>query len=229
QLLFQRRAILLLADRLVAELVEEQLDLVEVQALVDRDHETEVLERARHDLRRRAVDQLGQLGDRQELVDPDGPRLLGAHPLALGLALQAADGLLPAMTALLPTGPQLRHDALEVLLHGALVDAALLLLATLLLTPPVGREALGLDADLPARPRAGGGRRRHGPRRQRKPFRHPARATRHRLRGRRGRRRLGRPARRLGLWSRRLLTRRNGFPFRLGRRRLRFDCRFGLR
>ena len=74
-----RRLILVFANGLEAELAGDQLDLVEVEALIDRDHQPEILERERDDLGRRHLEDLRQLADGDELVDAD--RL----PLALGL------------------------------------------------------------------------------------------------------------------------------------------------
>ena len=79
-----------LADRREPELVADQLDLVEVQPLIDRDHEAEVLEGGRDDRLGRHVDQVRELRDREELVDPYG-RLL---PLDLLFALLALHFLL---------------------------------------------------------------------------------------------------------------------------------------
>src|SRR5690606_307418 len=211
-------AVLLLTDGAITELVQQQLDLVEVQPLVDGDHEAEVLERARDDLGRAAADQLGELGDRQEFVDPDRPRLLCGATLALGLPLQAARRLVPAVATLPGAALQLRHHALDVLLHRLLVYALALLLALLLLAAAVDRKPLGLDAHLAAGARTRGGRRHRAHRRQ--PFGDAA-GTRPLLR--RGlRRRSGgtlhhRLRRRLRL---RLGRGRRLFRSRLGRRRL---------
>ena len=67
------------ANGLEAELAGDQFDLVEVEALVDRDHQSEVLERERDDLGRGDLQDLRELADRDEFVDADG------LPLALGL------------------------------------------------------------------------------------------------------------------------------------------------
>jgi hypothetical protein len=61
--------VLLLAHRLEAELARDQLDLVEVEALVDGDHDAQVLEREAHDLGRRDLEDLRQVRDGDELVD----------------------------------------------------------------------------------------------------------------------------------------------------------------
>src|SRR5690606_36205112 len=141
--------------------------------------------RARDDLGRAAVDQLGQLGDGQELVDADGLRLLRGETLTLRLTLEPARRLLAAVPASPAAGPQLRHHALDVLLHRLLVHPLPLLLAFVLLAAAVAREAFGLDADLTTGARARSGRRRRRARRdrprRRQPLGHPAR-TRTRLR-----------------------------------------------
>ncbi len=101
RLRFDRRrdlgVVLLLLDRLEAELRRDQLDLVEVEPLVDRHHQAELLERERDDLGGRHLHRLGQLADRDELVDADEglfPLLLLGHPrrddLAVGRLVGAA-------------------------------------------------------------------------------------------------------------------------------------------
>src|SRR5690606_1246847 len=119
-----------------------------VQPLVDGDHQAEVLERAADDLVGGHVDQLGQLGHGQVLVDADGLRLLGRDALALGFALDTARCLFTTVTALLAACLQLRHDAGDVLLHRVLVDPTLALLLLVLLA---GRTALLLAALLRCR------------------------------------------------------------------------------
>ena len=63
--------VLVLAHRLEAELAGDQLDLVEVEALIDGDHQAEILEREADDLRRRDLQDLRELADGDELVDAD--------------------------------------------------------------------------------------------------------------------------------------------------------------
>jgi hypothetical protein len=155
--------VLLLAHRLEVELVQQELDLVEVQALVDGDHQAQVLEGRAHELARRNVDELGKLGHRQELVHPHRLRSSSArwrgflgpllHLLAAGTALALAALLLPAAAL------ELGHDALDVVLHGVLVHAPTALPLLLVLLPTVRRVAIGLDANLAAGTGAG---RRHG-------------------------------------------------------------------
>ena len=78
-----------LSDGDEAEAFEQQLDLVEVETLVDRHHEAHVPEGRPDDLGGRRLDQLGQLGDGEVLVDPNllglggegfGGPLLGGGP-----------------------------------------------------------------------------------------------------------------------------------------------------
>ena len=73
--------------RLEAELARDQLDLVEVEALIDGDHQAEILERERDDLRGRHLEDVGELAHRDELVDADELLLDlgrgGAHRLDL--------------------------------------------------------------------------------------------------------------------------------------------------
>ncbi len=229
RLLVHRTDVLLLAHRLEAELLQQQLDLVEVQSLVHGDHQAEVLERRTHDLRRRDVHELAQLGDRQELGNPDRAGLpLGVLSLLLGLLFPFLldGGLLgPALLALLLAALELGHDALDVFLNGALVHTLLLfpLLALTLLAATVRRVALGLDAH--PTPRAGArrrGRRGCPPTLGGGGIQHPARSAGNSFA--RGTRRRGRSLRRLG----RL---RGGRRLRFGHRRLlgyRFRLRLGL-
>src|SRR5918999_4976254 len=88
-----REEILLLANGLEAELCRDQVDLIKVESLVDRDHEAEILERERDDLRGRDLEDLRELADGDELVYANGLPLalgrLGAQRLLL-LALNAA-------------------------------------------------------------------------------------------------------------------------------------------
>src|SRR4030081_2182833 len=77
-------SVLLLLHGLEAELAGNQLDLVEVEALVDRHHESEVLERKADDLNRGRLQYLRQLADCDELVDANGLFLT----LYLGLLLR---------------------------------------------------------------------------------------------------------------------------------------------
>ncbi len=63
--------VFVLTQRLEAELRRDQLDLVEVQPLVDRHHQAQFLEGELDDLAGRDLHQVGELGDGDELVDPD--------------------------------------------------------------------------------------------------------------------------------------------------------------
>src|SRR4030095_3252137 len=83
------RGVLLLTNGLEAELASDQLDLIEVESLVDRDHEAEALEREADDLRRRNLEDVGQLADGDEFVDVNGLPLALTIRLALSLHLLA--------------------------------------------------------------------------------------------------------------------------------------------
>ena len=63
--------VLFFADGLEAELGGDELDLVEVEALVDRHHQAQLLEGELDDLGRGNLHGLGELGHRDEFVDPD--------------------------------------------------------------------------------------------------------------------------------------------------------------
>ena len=73
------RLIRVFANGLEAELAGDQLDLVEVETLVDGDHQPEILEREGDDLGRGDLQNLRKLADGDEFVDANG------LPLALGL------------------------------------------------------------------------------------------------------------------------------------------------
>src|SRR5690606_23155941 len=122
--------VLLLTHRLIAELVHQQFDLVEVEPLVDGDHQPEVLEGGGDDLRGRHVNQFGDLRHGQELVDPDSRRLLLADALALLLAsLLRGRTLVAAATTAASTASALHrgHGLPEHLVDRLLVDATTLL------------------------------------------------------------------------------------------------------
>src|SRR6476620_2666185 len=73
-LLFLRASsgVLLFSYRLKSELTSDQFDLVEIETLVDGDHQAEVLESESNDLRCRHFENAGQLADRDEFVDVTG-------------------------------------------------------------------------------------------------------------------------------------------------------------
>src|SRR5579884_3106538 len=81
------RLIFALANGLEAELAGNELDLVEVEALVDGHHQSEILEGEGHDLGGRHLENLRELADGDELVDANGLplalRLGGASSLEL--------------------------------------------------------------------------------------------------------------------------------------------------
>ena len=147
-------AVLLLTHRGEVELIQEQLDVIEVEPLIDGDHEAEVLERGADDLGGGHVHQLRQLGDREELVHANGRplALLLLTCLFLGSLALLLRGRGSFATALLATALELSHDPLDVLLDRALIDALALLAFLFLALPPlaVGRISLRLHAHLPA-------------------------------------------------------------------------------
>ena len=116
--------------RVEAELARDELDLVEVEALIDRDHQPEILERERHDLRGRHLQDLGQLAHGDELVDADELLLDlgrgGAHRLDF-----FARAVVARAATLRSGAAHLAHGARDVRRHRLLVHlAALALLAS---------------------------------------------------------------------------------------------------
>ena len=81
----QIRGVLFLLHCLEAEFAGDQLDLVEIESLVDGDHQTEILEREAHDLYSRRLENLSELANGDELVH--AYRFLLA--LCLGLPLRS--------------------------------------------------------------------------------------------------------------------------------------------
>ncbi len=65
------RRVLVFLDCLEAEGGGDQLDLVEVEPLIHRHHQAQLLEGELDDLGGRDLHGGGELGDRHELVDPD--------------------------------------------------------------------------------------------------------------------------------------------------------------
>ena len=97
--------VLVLPDRLEAEGGGDQLDLVEVQPLVHRHHQAQLLEGELDDLGGGHLHGGGELGDRHELVDPDQgllPLLFLGQPAGLDFAERRLVG---AATPLRPAGP----------------------------------------------------------------------------------------------------------------------------
>ena len=93
-LLAQRRSLAAQRDRMEAELAGNQFDLVEVETLIDGDHEAERLEREAHDLRGGHAEDLREFGDRDELVDAHGlPFALGGDLALLFEVAGDADGI----------------------------------------------------------------------------------------------------------------------------------------
>ena len=125
-----RRGVLLFLLRVESELARDQFDLVEVEALIDGDHQAEVLERERDDLCGRHLEDVGEFADRDELVDADELLLDlgrgGAHRFDFfARAVVAGAAALGARPA------HLAHRARDVRRHRLLIHlAALALLAT---------------------------------------------------------------------------------------------------
>src|ERR1700722_19110146 len=115
-ILLALRGVLLLTHGLEAVLARNQLDLVELETLIDRLHEPEVLERKGHDLRRRDLQDVGKLADRDELVYPHGlPLTLGIrHPLRFDLFARRAIIERPAPRATTWARAQRAHRARDV-------------------------------------------------------------------------------------------------------------------
>ena len=140
-----------LTYRLETELITDHLDLIEIESLVDRHHQAEVLEGRRDDLLGSRIDQVGQLGNREKLVDADESgllRLLGLASLSLDLLLGGSG--IPAAAALC-TSAHGGESLLHALLHGVLIDAAAALAIPLAPLPTVSRISLGFDPDRAAR------------------------------------------------------------------------------
>ena len=162
------RDVLLLAHRLEAERRSDQLDHVEVEALVDRDHLAELFEGERHDLGRRDLEDVRELGDGDELGHAH-QGLLTLFLLATLFLLQVAEA-----RAFLTVPDALATDrsfdrgqgAGDVLRHRFLIDhglAALLALLALVAAPLVERHRPGRRrGDGPRRNRAAGRSTRHG-------------------------------------------------------------------
>src|SRR4051812_46509026 len=119
------RLVLVLAHRLETEFAGDELDLIEVEALIDGDHQSHVLEREADDFRRGQLQNLGELGDRDELVD--------ANDLFLAFRRfgEPCFSTLAHLAAHVTGGPPLRATAhggerlRDVRIHRFLIDAAL--------------------------------------------------------------------------------------------------------
>jgi hypothetical protein len=92
--------VLALAHGLEAEGARDQLDLVEVEPLVHRDHQPQLLERELDNLNGRHLHDLGELRDRDEFVDADaGLFALGLLGRATGEQLAIGRLVTPALAA----------------------------------------------------------------------------------------------------------------------------------
>src|SRR5712691_9077707 len=119
---------------LEAEFAGDQFDLVEVEPLIDGDHQPEVLEREPDDLYGRGLQDLRELADGDELVDTN--RLLLALHLGglLGGKLLTIAAILGAARSAATNWPaHRRHRFSDVRRHRFLIDSALPLLSA---TPP---------------------------------------------------------------------------------------------
>ena len=122
-------------DSLEPELAGDQLDLVEVETLIDGDHEAKRLEREADDLSGGNAKDLGEFRDRDELVDADGFAFLLDRGNALLLHLGAHVGSeATSTTAARRRASHGGHRLRDVGRHGFLIDATLALFATTLLT-----------------------------------------------------------------------------------------------
>src|SRR6185437_5216626 len=133
--LFVHGGVFFLAHGPEAELPGDQLDLIEVQPLVDRDHEPEVLEREGDNLRGWNLEDGRQLADGDELVHAHR----GAFALrvrgALRLDLLAIAAVLAApRTAPRRRSAQCRHGSRDVRAHRFLIHRAALPLLALAAT-----------------------------------------------------------------------------------------------
>src|SRR6266550_2936904 len=143
-----RRDVLLLALGLEPERRSDQLDHVEVEPLVDRDHLAELLERKGDDLGGRDLEDVGELGHRDELGDPD-QGLLTLLFFATLLLLQVAEArtFLAMADAFTADGAlDRRQGARDVLRHRLLVHrrlTALLALLALVAAALVQRDSPG--------------------------------------------------------------------------------------
>src|SRR5690606_3459729 len=135
--------VLLFLHRLVAEPGRDQLDLVEVEALIDGHHQPQLLERELDALGGRHLDQVVGLGDRDELVDPD-PGLLPLALLLFPRQLFPVAAVIPAAGLAHRAPVHSRQGLLDVGQHGILIHAGL---AALLLLP--GATLLRVGAEVP--------------------------------------------------------------------------------
>src|SRR5207249_3441624 len=125
-----------LAHGLEAELAGDELDLVEVESLVDGDHQPHLLEGERDDLRGWRLQDLRELADRDELIDADGLAFALGLGGAGGLDILTPDATEIAGAAARGGAAHGRHRFRNVRIHGFLIDGAAL--------PFLSPAALGL-------------------------------------------------------------------------------------
>src|SRR5205814_2068195 len=122
--------VFLLLHCLETEFAGDELDLIEVEALVDGDHQPEVLEGKADDLDGGHLEDLRQLADGDELIDAD--RFLLALDFSLTLSgelLAVASVLGTARSAAAYRTTHRRHRLADVRLHCFLIHSALAFLA----------------------------------------------------------------------------------------------------
>src|SRR5690606_21573856 len=109
-------SVLLFPHGLEAELVCNEIDLVEVQSLIHRDHETKRLERKRNDLRGGNLDDLREFAHRNELVHANRQAfLLGLRGTHCRNLFTAGTSICRTTTATATRGAaQRRHRAADV-------------------------------------------------------------------------------------------------------------------
>ena len=130
---------------LEAELAGDQLDLVEVETLVDGDHQPEMLECEADDFCRGYLQDLREFRDRDEFIDAHSCALTLGGCRAERLELFARCGIIEATTAARRTA-QRRHRLRDVRIDGGLIDRtalALLAATTTRITTSARRRAAG--------------------------------------------------------------------------------------
>ena len=116
------------ANGLEAEFAGDELDLIEVESLVDRDHQAQFLEGERDDLRRRRLEDLRKLADRDELVDANGLSLALGLGGASRLELLARAATQVARRTTRRCAAHGRHRLRDVRIHRFLIDRTALAL-----------------------------------------------------------------------------------------------------
>src|SRR6185437_8067167 len=115
--------VLVLEHGLETEFASDQLDLTEVESLIDRDHEAEVLECEANDLVTGHLELLRKLGDGNELVDAYRFPFLLNSGLALRLHFFARHCFVAAWRALARASAHGRHRLEDIGRYGFLIYA----------------------------------------------------------------------------------------------------------